>query len=48
MSIATTVGHMLAGLIAAIIFLGVLFLVAPRAAAAGYAVRAYLSVKGRP
>ena len=53
---ATTIGYTLAGLIAAgIIFIGARFIVAPRAAAAGYGVqadldqrsaRAYLSVKG--
>ncbi len=52
----TAIGYMLAGLIAAgIIFIGARFIVAPRAAAAGYGVqpdlgqpatRAYLSVKG--
>ncbi|MEV3900780.1 DUF4267 domain-containing protein [Mycobacterium sp. NPDC050551] len=52
----TTVGYVLAGLIAAaIIVIGARFLVAPRAAAAGYGVQpdldrpsvgAYLSVKG--
>jgi hypothetical protein len=52
----TTVAYVLAGLIAvAIIVIGARFLVAPRAAAAGYgvepdlgqrSVRAYLSVKG--
>jgi hypothetical protein len=56
MTIATTIGYVLAGLLAAgIIFLGARFLVAPRVAAAGYgvlpdvdqtSVRAYLSVKG--
>ncbi len=53
---ATTIGYVLAGLIAAgIIFIGARFIVAPRVAAAGYGVvgdlgqqstRAYLSVKG--
>ena len=53
---AATIGYALAGLIAAgIIFIGARFIVAPRAAAAGYGVqadldqrsaRAYLSVKG--
>lgn len=52
----TTVGYVLAGLIAAaIVFIGARFLVAPRVAAAGYGVPvdpdqpqvdAYLSVKG--
>ena len=52
----TTIGYVLAGLIAAaIIFVGARFLVAPRVAAAGYGVQpdlgqpsagAYLSVKG--
>ena len=56
MTITTTIGYVLAGLLAAaIIFLGARFLVAPRVAAAGYGVprrrrpaapRAYLSVKG--
>lgn len=56
MTIVTTIGYVLAGLLAAaIIFIGARFLVAPRVAAAGYgvspdvdqdAVRAYLSVKG--
>ena len=56
MTLTTTVGYVLAGLIAAaIIFIGARFLVAPRVAAAGYGVpqisaspppRAYLSVKG--
>jgi hypothetical protein len=56
MTIVTTVGYVLAGLLAAaIIFIGARFLVAPHVAAAGYgvlpdvdqaAVRAYLSVKG--
>jgi uncharacterized protein DUF4267 len=56
MTIVTTTGYVLAGLLAAgIIFLGARFLVAPRVAAAGYgvlpdvdqaSVRAYLSVKG--
>lgn len=56
MTIATIIGYVLAGLLAAgIIFLGARFLVAPRIAAAGYgvlpdvdeaSVRAYLSVKG--
>lgn len=56
MTIITTIGYVLAGLIAAaIIFVGARFLVAPRVAAAGYGVlvdvdqpgaRAYLSVKG--
>jgi hypothetical protein len=53
---ATTIAYILAGLIAAaIIFIGARFIVAPRAAAAGYGVQpdlgqrsagAYLSVKG--
>jgi hypothetical protein len=53
---ATTIAYTLAGLIAAgIIFVGARFIVAPRAAAAGYGVQpdlgqrsagAYLSVKG--
>ena len=56
MTIATTIGYLLAGLLAVgIIFLGARFLVAPRVAAAGYgvlpdveqtSVRAYLSIKG--
>lgn len=56
MSITTTTGYILAGILAAaIIFIGARFLIAPRAAAAGYGVlpdldqpgvRAYLSVKG--
>ncbi|ORW84652.1 hypothetical protein AWB92_01985 [Mycobacterium sp. IEC1808] len=56
MTIITTIGYVLAGLLAAgIIFIGARFLVAPRAAAAGYGVLpdldqpgvgAYLSVKG--
>lgn len=56
MTIATIIGYVLAGLLAAgIIFLGARFLIAPRVAAAGYgvlpdvdeaSVRAYLSVKG--
>jgi hypothetical protein len=56
MTITTTIGYVLAGLLAAgIIFLGARFLIAPRIAAAGYgvlpdvdqaSVRAYLSVKG--
>jgi hypothetical protein len=56
MTIVTTIGHVLAGLIAAgIIFIGARFLLAPRVAATGYgvlpdvnqpSVRAYLSVKG--
>jgi hypothetical protein len=56
MTIATIIGYVLAGLLAAgIIFLGARFLIAPRIAAAGYgvlpdvdeaSVRAYLSVKG--
>lgn len=56
MTIVTTIGYVLAGLLAAgIIFIGARFLVAPRVAAAGYGVspdvdqdvvRAYLSVKG--
>ena len=55
MTIATIIGYVLAGLLAAgIIFLGARFLIAPRIAAAGYgvlpdvdeaSVRAYLSVK---
>ncbi len=53
---ATTIGYILAGLLAAgIIFIGARFLVAPRVAAAGYGVQAdltrssagaYLSAKG--
>ncbi|OBG72345.1 hypothetical protein A5714_13990 [Mycobacterium sp. E2462] len=56
MTITTTIGYVLAGLLAAaIIAIGTRFLAAPRAAAAGYGVlpdidqpgvRAYLSVKG--
>jgi uncharacterized protein DUF4267 len=56
MTVAVTIGYVLAGVIAAaIIFLGARFLLAPRVAAAGYGVladvdqpgtRAYLSVKG--
>ncbi|MCV7420429.1 DUF4267 domain-containing protein [Mycobacterium yunnanensis] len=56
MSITTTIAYVLAGaLAAAIIAIGLRFLVAPRVAAAGYgvspdvadeSVRAYLSVKG--
>lgn len=56
MSITTTIGYVLAGLLAAgIIFIGARFLVSPRVAAAGYGVLpdldqpsggAYLSVKG--
>jgi hypothetical protein len=56
MTFTTTVGYVLAGLLAAaIIVIGARFLVAPRVAAAGYGVlpdldqpgaRAYLSVKG--
>jgi hypothetical protein len=56
MTITTTIGYALAGLLAAaIIFIGARFLVAPRVAAAGYGVLpdldqpgagAYLSVKG--
>ncbi|TGD88379.1 DUF4267 domain-containing protein [Mycolicibacterium sp. CH28] len=56
MTITTTIGYVLAGLLAAgIIFIGARFLVAPRIAAAGYGVPAdfdrpfagaYLSVKG--
>jgi len=56
MTITTTIGYVLAGLLAAgIIFIGARFLVAPRVAAAGYGVlpgldqpnaSAYLSVKG--
>ncbi|WP_068185951.1 DUF4267 domain-containing protein [Mycobacterium sp. UM_CSW] len=56
MTITTTIGYVLAGLLAAgIIFIGARFLVAPRVAAAGYGVLpdldqpgvgAYLSVKG--
>jgi len=55
-TIATTIGYVLAGLLAtAIIFIGGRFLIAPRVAAAGYGVLpdlhqpaagAYLSVKG--
>lgn len=56
MTVTTTIGYVLAGVIAAaIIFVGARFLAAPRVAAAGYgvpadvdqpAIRAYLSVKG--
>jgi Domain of unknown function (DUF4267) len=56
MTIVTTIGYVLAGLLAAaIIFIGARFLVAPRVAAAGYGVLpdldrpgagAYLGVKG--
>lgn len=56
MTIVTTIGYVLAGLIAAgIVFIGARFLIAPRVAAAGYgvlpdldhdSVRAYLSIKG--
>ncbi|GLP78370.1 membrane protein [Mycobacterium antarcticum] len=56
MTVTTTIGYVLAGLLAAgIIFIGIRFLVAPRVAAAGYGVlseldqssaRAYTSVKG--
>jgi Domain of unknown function (DUF4267) len=56
MTVTTTIGYVLAGILAAaIIVIGVRFLVAPRVAAAGYGVlpdldqagtRAYLSVKG--
>jgi hypothetical protein len=56
MTITTTIGYLLAGLLAAgIIFIGARFLVAPRVAAAGYGVPAdldqpsadaYLGVKG--
>jgi len=56
MTITTTIGYVLAGVLAAaIIFIGARFLVAPRVAADGYGVlpdidqpgvRAYLSVKG--
>ena len=56
MTVTTTIGYVLAGLLAAgIIFIGARFLVAPRVAAAGYGVLpdleqtstgAYLSVKG--
>ena len=56
MTVTTTIGYVLAGLLAAgIIFIGARFLVAPRVAAAGYGVQpdrdqpsagAYLSVKG--
>ncbi len=56
MTIATTIGYVLTGLLAAaIIFIGGRFVVAPRVAAAGYGVLpdlnqpgagAYLSVKG--
>lgn len=56
MTITTTIGYVLAGILAAaIIFIGARFLVAPRVAAAGYGVLpdldqpgagAYLSVKG--
>lgn len=56
MTITTTVGYVLAGLIAAAIaFIGARFLIAPRVAAAGYGVQpdlnqplvgAYLKIKG--
>jgi len=56
MTITTTIGYAIAGLLAAaIIFIGARFLIAPRIAAAGYGVQpdldqsgagAYLSVKG--
>lgn len=56
MTITTTIGYVLSGLLAAgIIFLGARFLVAPRVAAVGYGVLppldeqsvvAYLSIKG--
>ncbi|MCV7091176.1 DUF4267 domain-containing protein [Mycobacterium interjectum] len=56
MTITTTIGYVLAGILAAaIIFIGARFLVGPRVAAAGYGVLpdldrpgegAYLSVKG--
>ncbi len=56
MTVTTTIGYVLAGLLAAgIIFIGARFLVAPRIAAAGYGVLpdlvqpgagAYLSVEG--
>lgn len=56
MTVTTTIGYVLAGLLAAgIVFIGARFLVAPRVAAAGYGVLpnldqpsagAYLSVKG--
>jgi len=56
MTVTTTIGYVLAGLLAAaIIVIGARFLVAPRVAAVGYGVlpdldqpgvRAYLSVKG--
>ncbi|KAA0099547.1 DUF4267 domain-containing protein [Mycolicibacterium sp. P1-18] len=56
MTVTTTIGYVLAGVLAAaIIFLGARFVLAPRVAAAGYGVpvdadqsatRAYLSVKG--
>lgn len=56
MTITTTIGYVLAGLLAAgIVFIGARFLLAPRIAAAGYGVRpdleqpgagAYLRVKG--
>lgn len=56
MSITTTIGYVLAGLLAAgIIFIGARFMVSPRVAAAGYGVLpdldqpsagAYLNVKG--
>jgi hypothetical protein len=56
MTVTTTIGYVLAGLLAAAItFIGARFLVAPRVAAAGYGVLpdldqpgtgAYLSVKG--
>jgi hypothetical protein len=56
MTITTTIGYVLAGVLAAaIIAIGARFLIAPRPAAAGYGVspdldqpgvRAYLSVKG--
>ncbi|MCG7594264.1 DUF4267 domain-containing protein [Mycobacterium sp. PSTR-4-N] len=56
MNVTTTIGYVLAGVLAAaIILIGARFLLAPRTAAAGYGVlpdldqpgaRAYLSVKG--
>lgn len=56
MTILTTIGYVLAGLIAAaIIVIGARFLIAPRAAAAGYGIQpdlsqpsvgAYMSIKG--
>lgn len=56
MTVTTTIGYVLAGLLAVgIVFIGARFLIAPRVAAAGYgvlpdpsqpSVGAYLSVKG--